>query len=435
MAVASQSYAQVAPAAGVVIDADGVLSVKQYQDPNGALSKERIKSAKQSLDSKVYAASKLRKISLNRLEAAIVAKQGVPNDEMKYLAGLQRVEYVFYYPESKDIVIAGPAEGWYTDPSSRVVGVGNGRPVVQLQDLIAGLRAFPPNGKPTGLIGCSIDPTPESQQALSAFLDSVPKKIMPGSDQPIIDGIMANMGMHAVTINGVSPKSHFAQVLVEADYRMKLIAIGKEDPPMKMATYISKAKPSDLGVGGLARWYFVPDYQCVSVSEDKNAMKIVGNGVKLIGEQEHISSDGTRQVVGSASKASEAFTTAFTKLYPELAARSPIYAELRNMIDIAVAAAFIQQQNYYAQSGWNMDFFGDEKAYGIEKYSVPKTVEAAMNVVRKSGHLMTPIAGGVEIQASKAVERDKILPDEKGAIDKLHQEIKPNLADGQWWWD
>jgi hypothetical protein len=82
-----------------------------------------------------------------------------------------------------------------------------------------------------------------------------------------------------------------------------------------------------------------------------------------------------------------------------------------------------------------MDFFGDEKAYSIETYSIPKTVEAAMNVVRKSGHLMTPVAGGVEIQASKAVEADKILPDEKGAVGKLHQEIKPNLADGQWWWD
>ena len=37
--------------------------------------------------------------------------------------------------------------------------------------------------------------------------------------------------------------------------------------------------------------------------------------------------------------------TAFTKLYPELAARSPVYAELRNMIDLAVAAAYIQKQD------------------------------------------------------------------------------------------
>jgi len=28
------------------------------------------------------------------------------------LAGLQRIEYVFLAPDSKDIVLAGPAEGW-----------------------------------------------------------------------------------------------------------------------------------------------------------------------------------------------------------------------------------------------------------------------------------------------------------------------------------
>ena len=34
---------------------------------------------------------------------------------MQFLAGLTRVRYVFYYPETKDIVLAGPAEGWAAD--------------------------------------------------------------------------------------------------------------------------------------------------------------------------------------------------------------------------------------------------------------------------------------------------------------------------------
>jgi hypothetical protein len=48
---------------------------------------------------------------------------------------------------------------------------------------------------------------------------------------------------------------------------------------------------------------------------------------------------------------------------------------------------------------------------------------------------MTPVAGGVEIQAAKAVQADKLLPDEKGTVGKLHAELKPNLAKDQWWWD
>ena len=40
--------------------------------------------------------------------------------------------YVFYYPDSKDIVLAGPAEGWVPDLSGRIVGLTQpaaGRPV------------------------------------------------------------------------------------------------------------------------------------------------------------------------------------------------------------------------------------------------------------------------------------------------------------------
>ena len=62
---------------------------------------------------------------------------------MRYLAGLLRVRYVFYYPDSKDIVLAGPAEGWVPDPAGRIVGITSRRPVVQLQDLVVALRAFP----------------------------------------------------------------------------------------------------------------------------------------------------------------------------------------------------------------------------------------------------------------------------------------------------
>ena len=36
----------------------------------------------------------------------------------------------------------------------------------------------------------------------------------------------------------------------------------------------------------LQRWYFVPEYQCVRVSGDSLAMRLEGNGVKLVGENE-----------------------------------------------------------------------------------------------------------------------------------------------------
>ena len=95
-----------------------------------------------TLNRNVARTSRLRKVSLNRLEAALQANNGVLTDEMRHLAGLLRARYVFYYPETKDIVIAGPAEGWMANPSGRVVGINSGRPVLQLQDLVVALRTF-----------------------------------------------------------------------------------------------------------------------------------------------------------------------------------------------------------------------------------------------------------------------------------------------------
>ncbi len=66
-------------------------------------------AARVQLDPKLAAVSKLRKISLNRLEAAVKDQLDGGkrlSDEMQYLAGLTRIQYVFCYPDTKDIVIA-----------------------------------------------------------------------------------------------------------------------------------------------------------------------------------------------------------------------------------------------------------------------------------------------------------------------------------------
>jgi hypothetical protein len=177
-----------------------------------------------------------------------------------------------------------------------------------------------------------------------------------------------------------------------------------------------------------------PDYQCVRVSEDRLAMELVGDGVKLIGEGELVTADGQR-VGGKSNKASQAFVQAFTKSYPELAERSPVYAELRNLIDLSVAAAYIQQQGLYDKAGWKMELFGNEEAFAVETHNAPRQVATACNAVWKGNQLMTPVGGGVNIQPTEALKDTNLLRDENGSLSKARQEIKLNLAKGQWWWD
>ena len=160
------------PTFGIAIDAEGVLDLKRFPDPSGRLAADRIAAAKAKLAGDVLAAAKVRKISLVKLEKAIRGRLDAgkePDDVMRHLAGLQRVQYVFYYPDERDIVIAGPAEGWMEDLSGRVVGVNNRRPVLLLEDLIVALRAYPPASRERPFLGCTIDPDPEDSRDWSSF--------------------------------------------------------------------------------------------------------------------------------------------------------------------------------------------------------------------------------------------------------------------------
>jgi hypothetical protein len=425
----------VSGANGVVIDADGVLRLQNYPDPGGQLAKKRIAEARASLNPDVVKTSDLRKVSLNRLEAAIQArldKNQPPTEEMQFLAGLTRLRYVFYYPETKDIVLAGPAEGWAVDPANHVCGIESGKPSLQLQDLIVALRAFPPTSKKSPVISVSIDPTPEGLAKMQNFLSSI--RPTPDDAEMIVNGLRTNLGMQNVRIGGVAANTHFAQVLLECDYRMKLIGLGMEKPPVKMISYVERATASSNNA--LERWYFIPDYNSARVASDSLGLELVGDTVKLVSENQVVNNDGSRVATQGKNKASELFTTTFTKKYPELAAKLPVFAEMRNMIDMAIAAAFINQQNLYTKSGWVADTFLDESALAVETYNVPLQVETVCTAVWKGSRLFTPVGGGVTIHARQALKSENLLPDEDGKISALREGVDlKDLAADRWWWD
>ena len=185
----------------------------------------------------------------------------------------------------------------------------------------------------------------------------------------------------------------------------------------------------------MKRWYFIPDYECIRSGDDGMAMELVGDGVKLVGEDELVSSEGHRQGAARNDAASQTFVTSFTKNYSELAERSPVYAELRNLIDLAVAAAYMQHENFYAKAEWKMDLLGNEQKFSVETYTTPKQVETAVNALWKGTRLMTPVGGGVAMEPTRALSPDKRLSDEEGKVAKARQQVKINLAKGQWWWD
>jgi hypothetical protein len=113
-----------------------------------------------------------------------------------------------------------------------------------------------------------------------------------------------------------------------------------------------------------------------------------------------------------------------------------VYAQLRNCIDLAVAAAFIQHQDYYSLVAWKPESFASEKAYPVETLNPPEQVETAVNSIWKGHTLLTPVGGGVQMRPTEAVSPTNLLDDEKGAVQEARAAIDlSKLGPDQWWWD
>ncbi len=425
------------PTFGVAIDAAGLLSIRRFPDPDGRLHARRMQAARAQLPNDVQRPSRMRKVSLVKLERAVrrLREQGrQPDQIMRSLAGLQRLQYVFVFPDEKDVVIAGPAEGFCADGSGRMVGLKSGLPVLQLEDLVVALRAYPPQGQPARFIGCTISPTPEGLRRLTEFQRQIPRVVSQRERgriaRQIAEGSRRSLGMASIRVFGVSPRTQFAQVLVEADYRMKLIGIGLEPPPVKMLTFLDALRRPQHGI--LQRWWFTPHYDCLTISEDRLAMELRGQGVQLQTEDKVVTPiGGLLNLDRPPSKAGSLYAQGFTRKYPEIAARAVVFAHLRTLVDMSVAAAFLRRTDGYVRSSWSLTTFGDESVYAVASAAPPQRVAATVNVIWKGNRLISP-AGGVSIEPDRALHPEQLTVDRAGRL--TAERARVQLADN-WWWD
>jgi hypothetical protein len=422
-------FAQDRPGGGVFIDANGVLTRYPALDV-GSLTRRQEEAAKAAhalkISANISTKSPIRCISLNRLEKAIIAEKGNISEEMQYLAGIQRVTHVFFFPESKDIVIAGPAEGWFPGYEGSMIGKNSLQPVCELQDLVLALRTYPPNGNEGAIVGCSIDPTAEGIARLQQFTGQV-RVVGPNNRQAHVNGIRQAVGMQTIRVDGVPATTNAARMMVAADYRMKLIGLGIDNKPVRrMDTFIEHTVANNSNA--LFRWYFTPDYDSVLLTEDRTGMELVGSGVKLVGENEII---GEGVTVGELDPGSRAYTRSFTQHYPQIAKQALVFGQLRNWIDMLICAAHIQREGFYSKSGWSMEFFASEEKYSLEVFTVPQEVEPVVGLANRGAVILTPVGGGVVIDAEKALDEAK----KNNRIANVQKGIALNLPEGAWWWD
>jgi len=419
--VVAVPFIQTRQVGGMLIEAGGVLQNVEVDQLN-QLRQERAR-ALEPASADLNEPTPLRKVSLKKLEAAIAAHlkngRGPLPDEVRYLGGLQRIRYVFVYPEQGDIVLAGPGEGWKVNHEGAVVGSKSGLPVLQLEDLLVALRTASPTNNE--VISCSIEPTEEGRRRLEALqISQMGKETLNLMEQ--------QMGPQNIIVTGVPGTSRFAQVLVSADYRMKRIAMKFDPSPVKgLPSYLDMASPTSASQ--TPRWWMSTNYDPLLKDAEGLAWELRGQGVKAMTEED-VFVDGVRQKSGKANPQAQKWADLMTQHFSELAARDTVFGELRNCMDLAIVSALISRENLSEKAGYSMSLLLNNGELAVSEYEAPKTVHSMASAVKKRRNWIISVSGGVELDSFGVAGRQ--------AVDAALAPVRADAIGGQnqgWWWN
>ncbi len=409
---------------GVVVDAEGILRSATVDEMN-RLAKFRVEQIKQLPDD-MGVVTPLRKVSLRRLQEEFLArkeKAQMPlfTEEMEYLAGLTRIQYVFVYPEEKDIVLVGPAEPIKVTADGHMVGAKSSHPILQLDHLLVAMRTAEAAGREA--ISCSIDPTKEGIAAFNRIVGQTKK-----FDDTLGPRLQQAMGMQDVTITGVPAGSDFARTMVAADYRMKRLAMGFDKIPVRgLGTYLSMISSQSPA---MPRWWMAPNYEAILKDPQGLAWELRGLGVKVMTEDTIFSKDGVANRTGKANPVAQKWADQMTSKYDELSVHFPIFGELRNMMDMAVVGALIVKHDLLKTSGLDMTpLMTDRAVTSRDDFPVPKKVPTVVNWDKHGGRYVVTASGGVEINSWKVADKTETSK----TIGQTRQSA--THSGSKWWWN
>ena len=435
--------------AGVYVDPEGTLK-KIKIDPARFNRQQFLRLSQQawygSGSSDWQVQTELRMVSLTRLEKAaqLLAAQGRPiTESMQNLGGIYEVKYLMMYPDSGDVVIAGPAGAWKAGADNRPVNVETGKPVLQLDDLVVCLRnAWDEGGK----FGCSITPRKQNLAATKQFLATTKLKGKQWSTE-----VRNTLGKQDVEVFGIDPQTHAARVLVEADYRMKLLGMGLEESIPEVPCYFDRVKLAADGSAppmDVVRWWFTLNYDDVVADEDRTAFAFNGTGVKVLSETEFINDLGDRIHTGTSHGPTKSFARDFTDHFVELADKYPVYRQLKNVFDLALVSSLIRQEDLTGKTRWNRTFFATPETgssmltYQVRKDRTATQVDSVLNerilTARKQNsrvkHRLIGVSGGISYDVEQILGSD-YSADGDLELAKGFDVGTPGADQKHWWWD
>jgi hypothetical protein len=181
----------------------------------------------------------------------------------------------------------------------------------------------------------------------------------------------------------------------------------------------------------MPRWWMAPRYEPLLKDEDALAWQLRGSGVQVLTEEGFLGARGTivagREKENSLAKK---WSQTMTDNYEALSAALPEFGELRNCMDLAVAAALVTKEDLAGRAGCDLSLLLDEKRVAVAEYQAPRMVDSRASVVRKGRDWIVSISGGVEVDSWSVLNRVEV----RGELAKTRAAAVP-AEDDRWWWD
>ena len=379
---------------GISVDADGIVRTIEPQALESIAAQR--KKILQENPPQIGQRSDLQKVSLRRVLEDVqraVTERELVSPEVLTLGGLEQIEYVFVDPDGHDLVLAGPSDEITVDENGIFVGATSGRPLLLLEDLVVALRSI--DAARMGGMRCSIDPTPEGIARLQEVLSST--KRMP-NPQKIFRSMEEALGPQQVTVGGVPADTHFAQVLVAADYRMKRIGMGLESSVIaELPSYLSMVQAA-AGSTILPRFWLEAQYSPIARDPDELGWKLTGGKMVCLTETDLLAREGMKRGSGRTDKNAARWCERMTAYYDDLASNKPVFRELMNCVDLAVVAALIDSRQLADRAGLDLSLLKDTSSVQLSRYEVPKQVPTVAHGMKRGSRWILSASGGVQFQ-------------------------------------
>ena len=216
--------------------------------------------------------------------------------------------------------------------------------------------------------------------------------------------------------------------MIAADYRMKRIAMKLERSPLRqLPSYLDMLTSSRVKLKNMMpRWWLACDYEPMARTEDGLGWELRGPGVKVMTENEIVAADGTRKATGKRGDLAQKWADTMTANYEDLSAKSPVFGQLRNLMDLAVIAAVMDKHELAKTAGCDLTALTSDETT-VSSWNVPKSVSTQCSVTKRGRDYLITASGGVQIESWQVADKAQV----DARVSKIYE--KAGAPAKAWW--